>query len=231
MPTNKYPHQNHRQRVRESFRNTPLSEMPDRSMLELLLFYSIPRKDTNQIAGKLMEEFGSLANVLNAPYEKLIKAEGMGESSALLLSILPEISRRFESNAAPVNTLLEKDELNAYIKENLTSLKNEVFMVICLDPIGRATLCEIVAEGNDSSVTVDKRTILETVFSADADSVILAHNHPDGVAAPSPEDIELTKEIGRLLAETGIKLNDHIIAGKDSILSLASTEKFKNLFI
>ncbi len=230
MPTDKYPHQNHRQRVRDSFRNMPLAEMPDRSILELLLFYAIPRKNTNLIAGRLLEEYGSLAGVLNAPYEELAKTEGMGESSALLLSILPEISRRFESNATPVNTILEKDELNAYIRKNMCGLKNEVFMVICLDPIGRVTLCKKIAEGNDTSVTVDKRTILETVFSADADSVILAHNHPYGEAAPSHEDIELTKEIITLLNETGIKLTDHIIVGKGNILSLASTEKFKNLF-
>lgn len=231
MPTEKYPHQNHRQRVRESFRSTPFSEMPDISILELLLFYAIPRKNTNHIASRLIEEYGSLANVLNTPYEELIKIDGMGESGALLLSVLPEISKRFDGDAMPVSTLLEKDELNIYIRKKLYGLKNEVFMVVCLDPIGRATLCEIVAEGNDSSVTVDKRTILETVFSADADSVILAHNHPNGEAAPSHEDIELTKEIIALLNETGIKLTDHIIVGKGSILSLASTEKFKNLFI
>lgn len=225
-----YPHANHRQRVRDSFRKTDPLQLPDRSLVEMLLFYSIPRKDTNEIAGALMEKYGSLANILSASYEELMATEGMGESSALLMKILPEISRRYVDKSAPVVSLAEPDELMKYISDRLKGCDKEIMIMLCLDPFGKAVDCITLGEGDTTEVTVDKRDVLEGAFRADADSVILAHNHPQGEAAPSPEDIELTKELSRLLAETGIKLSDHIIVCKEDILSLKSTAKYKSLF-
>ena len=226
-----YPHANHRRRVRESFRSIGADNMPDRSLLELLLFYSIPRRDTNALAGKLLEKYGSLSEVLNAPYDELIQIEGMGESSALLLTMLPGLCRRYMGKTEKIVTLSEPAELMKFITEKFEGLDKEMLLMVCLDPLGNAISCKELAKGDETSVTADKRTILETAFNSDADSVILAHNHPKGDAAPSKEDIELTKETARLLRETGIKLSDHIIIGKEGALSLASTAKFSNLFV
>lgn len=226
----KYPHGDHRKRVRDAFRKTGADKMPDRSLIELLLFYAIPRKDTNSIAGALLEKYGSLAGILNAPYDELEKIEGMGESSALLLSVLPEIAKRYTNNSAPVVAFPDSSELTDFIRDKLSGKENETLLMICLDPAGNAINCRIIAQGSSTGVTANKRDILEFAFSCDADSVIIAHNHPKGEPAPSREDIELTKEISRLLGETGIKLRDHIIIGTGGSLSLASTANFRGLF-
>jgi len=230
MDKKKYPHADHRQRVRKAFREADTATVPDRSLLELLLFYSIPRRDTNALAGALLEKFGSLKAVLDAPYDELIKVDGMGESSALLLSVLPEISLRYREDGKPLPALFETGEAEKFVSALFRNCKNEEFHIICIDALGRATVCKKAAEGDENSVSVSKRAILEAAFSSDAESVILAHNHPDGDAAPSKEDIELTREAARLLGETGIRLTDHLISGRDGILSLASTAKYKSLF-
>ena len=228
MDREKYPHINHRQRVREAFRKSGCENMGDRNLLELLLFYAIPRKDTNQIACELLKKYGSLEAVLNAPYDELTGAPGMGESSALLLTVLPEICKRYsEKKYQPA----EIDDIEKLIAGKLTDKSNENLLMVCLDAVDRVIDVTLLAEGNGESVTVDKRKILETAFERNADSVILAHNHPFGEAAPSKEDIELTRETALLLAQTGIRLKDHFIVAGNDILSLAQTEKFKPLFI
>ena len=226
-------HQNHRLRVRETFRKAGVDGMPDHNLLELLLFYSIPRKDTNEIAHRLIETFGSLNGVFDAPYERLLEVEGVGESSALLLSLVPGICRRY------VEGMTDKKKINLdsaeaaeeYIVKKFYGCKNEVFYMLCLDGVGNLINCCKLGEGSSGTVVVDKRTMLEIALRNNADKVIFAHNHPNGLAIPSKNDLEMTYEFSSILSPVGIRLADHfIIAGNDS-LSLASVEKFRYLFI
>lgn len=230
MADKKYPHADHRKRVREAFRKSNISDIPDRGLLELLLFYSVPRRDTNATAKSLLDRYGSLKGVLEAPYDELKEAGGIGESSALLLSVLPEIASRYSGNTAPESALFEQGEAEKYVMNLFVDSENEKFYLICLDPFGRATECALLSEGDATHVSIDKKSVVKTAVDSDAESVILAHNHPEGDAAPSEKDILLTKELSRLLGEIGISIADHIIAGKDSCLSLRNTVKFKNLF-
>jgi DNA repair protein RadC len=229
MADKKYPHADHRRRVREAYRKSKPSEIPDRGLLELLLFYSIPRRDTNALAGTLLDKYGSLKGVLNAPFDELTQTDGIGESSALLLSVLPEISERLRKGESKT-ALFEQGEAEKYVTELFTNSVNEEFYMICLDAFGRAIGCVLLGEGDLTSVTIDKKDIIKAALDSDADSVILTHNHPSGEAAPSEKDIFLTCEICRLLREIGIKVTDHIIAGRDGCLSLRATYKFKELF-
>ena len=116
------------------------------------------------------------------------------------------------------------------VKRLFDGAQSEEFHIICVDAAGRAVACKKLACGDESSVRVDKKAVLKTAFENDADSVIFAHNHPKGEAAPSKADIELTRDACRLLAETGIRLADHIIYGSGGCLSLAATAKFSNIF-
>ena len=226
------PHENHRARVRETFRKAGVEGMPDHNLLELILFYSIPRKDTNEIAHRLIETFGSLNAVFNAPYERLMDVEGIGESSALLISMIPGICRRYiEGNEAKKITLYDTEDVKKYIASKFYGCKTEVFYMLCLDAVGNLINCCKLGEGTTGSVTLDKRTVLETAFRNNADTVIFAHNHPNGIAAPSREDIRTTDEFNTLFKGVGIKLADHLIVGSDDILSLASVPKMKSLFI
>ncbi len=227
------PHQNHRARIRETFRKAGVDGMPDHNLLELLLFYSIPRKDTNELAHKLIETFGSLNGVFDAPYERLLEVEGMGESSALFLSLVPGICRRYiegMTDKKKVN-LSTPESVGEYIVKKYYGCKTEVFYMLCLDAVGNLINCCKLSEGNSGTVVVDKRIMLETALRNGADKVIFAHNHPNGVAAPSRDDIELTYDFSSVLSTVGIRLADHFIVAGNDCLSLASVEKFKTLFI
>ncbi len=225
------PHQNHRARLRETFRKAGVEGMLDHNLLEFLLFYSIPRKDTNELAHNLINTFGSLNRVFDATYEQLVEVEGMGESSALLISMIPGICRRYvEGKTKGKINLSEPDAATEYIKNKFYGCKQEVFYMLCLDTAGNLINCIKIGEGNSGSVLVDKRAILESAFRTNADKVIFAHNHPGGVAAPSKDDLAMTSEFSSLLSGVGIRLADHIIVAEDETLSLASVAKFYPLF-
>lgn len=226
------PHQNHRARVRETFRKAGIDGMPDHNILELLLFYSIPRKDTNELAHKLIETFGSLDRVFDASFEQLMQVDGMGESSALLLSMIPGICRRYvESASCKKINLSDPDDVKKFIVKKYYGVKNEIFYLLCLDGLGNLINCSKISEGIQDMVLIDKRTVLETAFRANADTVIFVHNHPNGIAAPSKKDIEMTGEFKSVLSGVGIRLADHIIVADKDIISLASIRKFSSLFI
>lgn len=228
----KNPHERHRERIRETFRKTGIENMPEHSVLELLLFYSVPRKDTNELAHRLIDTFGSLSRVLDAPYERLMEVDGIGDSSALLLSSIPALCRRYiEDSAGKKLSLAEPEDVMKYAVAKFYGCKSEVFYLICLDAAGNLINCCKLGEGTSADVLIDRRAVLETAFRNNADTVIFAHNHPDGVAAPSKNDLDMTSDFAKLLGGVGIRLADHIIvAGCDSI-SLASIPKFSLLFM
>lgn len=226
------PHANHRARLRETFRKAGTDKIPDHNLLELLLFYSIPRKDTNEIAHRLLATFGSLDRVFNAPYERLLEVEGMGESSALLISMIPGICRRYiESTTEKKINLSEPEMMTEYVVSKFYGEKIEKFLMICLDSTGNLINCCELGSGTTGTVMVDKRLTLETAFRNNADTVVFAHNHPNGIAAPSKEDINMTTEFSSLFRKVGIRLADHIIAGGSDVISLASVQKFKPIFM
>ncbi len=227
------PHQNHRARVRETFRKAGVDGMPDHNLLELLLFYSIPRKDTNEIAHRLIETFGSLNGVFDAPYERLIEVEGMGESSALLLSLVPGMCRRY------IEGMTDKKKINLstpeavkdYIVTKYYGCKTEVFYMLCLDGVGNLINCCKLSEGSSGTVVVDKRIMIEAALRNNADKIIFAHNHPNGLAVPSRDDLEMTYDFSTALSTVGIRLADHFIVAGSDCLSLASVEKFQTFFL
>ena len=229
----KNPHENHRARLRETFRKAGVEGMPDHNLLELLLFYSIPRKDTNELAHTLLSTFGSLNGVFDASYEQLMEVEGIGESSALLLSMVPSICRKYVEGtvSGKINLSEPESACNYVVKKYYGNNKLEIFYMLCLDTAGNLINCCKLSEGNSGTVVVDKRIMLETALRNRADKVIFAHNHPNGVAAPSREDLVLTSDFGSLLNSAGIRLADHIIVAGGDYISLASLSKYKPLFI
>lgn len=226
------PHKNHRARLRLTFRKTGIENMPDHNILEFLLFYSIPRIDTNELAHRLIDRFGSLRRVFDASYEQLLEVEGMGESSALLISSIPGLTRKYIESGAPSKIVLtDCKETEEYIVKKFYGCSKEVFYMLCLDPCGNLINCMKLSEGTSSSIEIDKRKVIENVLITKADVIIFAHNHPNGIAAPSKEDIVLTEEFANLFSGIGVRLADHIIVAGNESLSLASIDKFKSLFI
>ena len=196
------------------------------------MFYSIPRKDTNELAHKLIDEFGSLSRVFDASYEELLEVDGIGESSALLISMMPSVCRRYIENKTKGKiNLSDPKDAQKYMIEKFYGCKKEVFYLLCLDGVGNLINCCKISEGITGTVLVDKRTIMQAAFRNNADKVIVSHNHPNGIAVPSREDLELTSNFSSLLSSVGIRLADHIIVADNEASSFSSIPKFKPLFI
>ncbi len=228
----KNPHMEHRKRLRKTFRKVGAEDMPEHNVLELLLFYSIPIKDTNGLAHKLINRFGSLNGVFDASYEQLLEVEGVGENTALLLSLIPSVCRRYaEGKRKGKIKLTEPSAVAEYMTEKYYGIKNEIVYMLFLDATGTLINCCKIAEGIPNQVAIDKMTVIEAAIRAKADKVIMVHNHPSGVAAPSRHDLETTSEIKSMFRELGIVLADHIIITEDDYLSLASLPKFSTFFI
>ena len=156
-------HDGHREKMRRRFLETGLEGFADHEALELLLYYAIPRRDTNPIAHALMERYDSLSGVLNAPVEDLEKVEGIGESAAILLSLVSRLSRKARIADASQETILNSSErAGAYLLERFAGERRELVFLLCLDRKGRLLACKRLAEGDVASADLNIRKVVET---------------------------------------------------------------------
>ena len=217
-------HEGHRKRMKERFIKSGLDDFAPHNVLEFLLFYSIPRGDTNPIAHRLIDAFGSLSGVFDATPEELMKVSGVGESTAILISMIPQMARKYlEDKADTVNVVGGCGDIGAYLLPKFVGRTNEALMMVSIDNKNKVISCSVVAEGTVDSAKVSRRKVMEEAMKVKATRVILAHNHPRGVAVPSAEDVAMTREIGRLFAQVGIELVDHIIIADDDYVSMAAS--------
>lgn len=220
-------HAGHRKRLKRQFLESGLSSFSKHTILELLLFFSIPRVDTNEIAHALINHFGSFSGVLDAPYEELLKVEGVGEATALLLKLIPDISRVYlEEKSAPGVILDSSKKCGRYFLPKFVGFTEEAVYLVCLDSKYKVLNCTMLAEGSVNSVSISARKIAEVAVRVGATAVVLAHNHPKGLAIPSREDLVLTKAIDAGLEGIGIRMLDHIIVANDDFVSLADSGVF-----
>lgn len=214
-------HSGHRQRVKERFQKEGLDNFSDIQVLELLLFYAIPRQDTNPIAHALLDHFGSLPQVLEAPVEELEKVPGVGHNAAMLLSLVPAAGRYYMVRRSQQATILNTIKAcGDYLKSVFIGRRTEMVYLLCLDAKCKVLCCRQVAEGSVNSANVPIRRIVEMALAANATSVVLAHNHPSGIAVPSDEDIATTQRVAAALSTVEITLADHIIVADDDYVSL-----------
>lgn len=217
-------HEGHRKRMKERFMKSGLDDFAPHNVLEFLLFYSIPRGDTNPIAHRLIDAFGSLSGVFDATPEELMKVSGVGESTAILISMIPQMARKYlEDKADAVNVVGGCGDIGAYLLPKFVGRTNEALMMVSIDNKNKVISCSVVAEGTVDSAKVSRRKVMEEAMKVKATRVILAHNHPRGVAVPSAEDVAMTREIGRLFSQVGIELVDHIIIADDDYVSMAAS--------
>ena len=221
-------HDGHRQRLKERFLREGLDHFSDVQVLELLLFYCIPRQDTNPIAHSLLERFGSLSQVLEAPVEELCKVPGIGQSAAVLLSMMLPISRFYQKNRAEnVRILASMDACGEYLVPYFHGRRNETVFLLCLDAKCKVLGCREMGEGSVNSAGVPIRRIVETALGLNATTAILAHNHPSGFALPSGEDIQTTHRVAAALSAVEITLADHIIVADGDYVSIAQSGLYR----
>ena len=216
-------HDGHRQRVKRRFLAVGAEGMDDHQLLELLLFYAVPRQDTNETAHRLLKPFGSLQNVLHASPEELTAVEGVGENAAVLLRLTGDIALRARCASLPQKVLNSPDRTGAYFMELLAGEKKELLYQVCLDAKGKLLTCRCISRGSVAASPVQVRQVVENALYAGASAIILAHNHPSGVALPSQQDVLVTRQIQEALAPLNIRLADHIVVADSDYVSMAES--------
>lgn len=215
----KHDHGGHRDRMREKYLKYGLDVFEPHEVLEIMLFYAIPRVDTNALAHRLIEKFGSLSAVLDADVNQLMDA-GLTKNAAVFLNMLPEFSRVYNENKTSKRKVLTRDMLGEYFQNKFIGRKDEYIIALFLDAKGRELSCTVVSTGSFSSATVPFEKIINMALACKAKAVAIAHNHPSGSVLPSEKDIDITFLLSEKLETMGIKLLDHIIIAGDEYLSV-----------
>ncbi len=225
-------HAGHRERVKQQILAGTINEnSPPHILLEALLYFSVPRRDTNPIAHRLINHFGSLGAVLCAPDEELLKIDGITKNTVALFRVYALVTKRFAMEKTDSKDEMHStDEIGEYLKARYTMRKGEWASLLCIKPSGKVLSFEFIGEGDIASVGISTRRILEIAIKCGANIVILAHNHPSGIALPSAIDIEITKGLISSLRQVGITLADHIIVTDDDYVSMAQSAEYNQLF-
>lgn len=228
-----HPHSGHRARVKARFLREGLDAFEDHNALELLLFYAVPQRDTNELAHKLISAFGSFSAVFDAPVESLMQVGGIKENAAVLIKLMPALYGKYAQNKQSAGTLFLKSAQAAgeYLVPQFVGQSAERFLAICMNHKCKVLKTVVISDGTANSTALRSRQLAEAVIHTGATNVILAHNHPEGVAAPSMQDVDATRYLFSMLRNLGVKLNDHIIVAGDDWFSMATSKKFKSMFL
>ena len=217
-------HKGHRERLKRRFLEEGLDNFTDIQVLELLLFYAIPRSDTNPIAHALLDHFGSLSRVLEAEAEELKKVPGVGDHAATLLALVIDLCRYYQVNCAQQTEILTTlEDCGKYLVPRFFGRTRETVFLLCLDAKCKVLCCQELGEGSVNTASISIRKVVETALSANATTVVLAHNHPSGIAVPSSEDIQTTQRIAAALSAVEIHLADHIVVAEGDYVSMVQS--------
>lgn len=215
---NKNLHEGHRQRVKERFLKHGIDSFSDIQFLETLLFYAVPKKDTNDTAHLLLNTFGSLKKVFEASYEDLTKVKGIGENAASLIKFFQMGSKRYLQIAYAESVENKYDtpqKLKEYCKRLFLNEKREMIYAIALDCDLAITAYEALNTGHPDSVYLSYRRITEFIYKSNTSRIVLTHNHPNGAELVSRNDVETTRNVAELLDQLAVEFVDHIVVGKN----------------
>ncbi|MBN1759921.1 MAG: DNA repair protein RadC [Chitinispirillaceae bacterium] len=213
----------HRERLRQRFQRAGRHSLSDHELIELLLTYAIPRRDTKSIAKLALKKFRSIRSLLNQPIDELQLINGIGPESALLIaSVQACLQRSLEQKVRRARKISSPDMVADFVRAELANQMQECIMVLCLDGARRLVHHAIVAKGALQQVSFVPREILRPAIVANATAIILVHSHPSSDAVPSETDLQATHRLRDLAAELGIEMVDHLIVGPDGVFSLST---------
>lgn len=213
-------HDGHRDRMRERFLQNGLESFNEIEALELLLYYAIPRRDTNPIAHALLERFGSLYYVFDASEEELCEVPDISRRTAALIKLVPQMVKVSEiNNASQIKEIKTTQDAVDFLLPRFRYEKDEIMVLLCLDTQKRIIHSEVISRGIVNAVSFDTRRLVEIALKRKAAFVIIAHNHPNGPPLPSKEDDSTTSLVYRALSTVSIGLYDHIIVAGDEYAS------------
>ncbi len=208
-------HKGHRERMRNRFYASDASALEDHELLEMFLFYVNSRVNTNDIAHRLIQEFGSLRAIFNAPPERLCAVLGVGESTALFFSLFSELRKRIrmEKYSSKVFKATSLSEVGEYLMTYYTDMDHEQLCAMLMDSSLKLIKFEVISNGGINGTAFDVPSFVKYALNSRAAYVILAHNHPSGNCDLSPEDVDVTARLERALSAVEIALLEHIIVG------------------
>lgn len=218
-------HEGHRKRMKQRFLEHGLDNFSDHNVLELLLFFAVPRRDTNLMAHQLLDAFGGLDGVFDATPDALKRAAtGLTDNAATLIRLVPAAARRyFMAKTDPGKPLTSSAEIGNYLLPRFFCGREEAAYLLCMDAKMKVLDCRELGRGSTVSVHLDVRQIVKIALEQNASVVVLAHNHASGFAVPSEEDVAATVHIRNVLANVGVLLADHIVVAGDDFVSMADS--------
>jgi len=216
-------HDGHRKRLKSRFQKEGLDHFENHQVLELLLFYCLPRQDTNPIAHRLLDRFGSVTGVLHALPSELKKVEGVGDNVVQFLHMVRDVNRYCGMERSKEIVLDKLRLCSDFLVPYFDDKRNEMVYLLCLDAKRKVISCKLVGEGSVNSAGVPIRRIVEMALGEGATTVVLAHNHPSGIAIPSAEDRATTMRLARALSAVEITLADHIVVADGDAVSMVDS--------
>jgi len=216
------PHEGHRGRLKTKYIKGGLDSLEFHEILELILFYSIPRRDTNEIAHRLKEKFnGSIADIFEASESRLKEIDGVSDQTVLFFGLLKDITRLYNIERANKSTdICSKETHKEFITAYFTGKQKEEVILLTLNNRMERISNDVIYVGSVNSTKVDMNKMVRIALDTNASNVIVAHNHPNGPDYPSTEDIETTRRIERLFSEIGIRFIDHYVVSDTKISSI-----------
>jgi DNA repair protein RadC len=211
----------HRERLRTRFRNAGADAVSDYELLELVLFRTIPQRDVKPLAKELIAKFGSFAEVLAAPRQRLEEVNGLKEATSTDLKILHAVAGRITRGEARKRTVLSSwSAVLDYCRTTMAFSDKEQFKIIFLDKRNQIIADEVQQTGTVDHTPVYPREVVKRALELSSTAIILVHNHPSGDPTPSNADIQMTQSIIDIAKPLGIAVHDHIIVGKQGHASL-----------
>ncbi len=213
----------HRDRLRKKFSDKGISAFNDYEIVELLLAFGTPRRDTKQAAKDALKKFKTVRGVLEAPEKELRQIHGVGPVNSIAIQFIKDVSRKYlqDKIAGPSTSVKSSQEVFNYLFHAMSGLKKEVFKVLFLNSQNQILAMEDLSKGTVNSSAVSPREVVESAINHKAVSLIFAHNHPSGGIEPSQSDKDLTRDLVFAVGTVDIKVLDHIIIGNDRYFSFA----------
>ena len=221
-------HHGHRKRKKEQFLKSGIEHLPEHEPLEFLLYYAIPRGDTNFIAHSLIKHFGSLTGVLNASYDELQKVDGVGANAASLICFTKMFSQLYLQKQAEsdLEKMFNSEQLKEFCTTLFTGINEEEFHCLYLTDDLRLISHEKVCSGQLGKVEIPVRKITRSILAHNCSRLVITHNHPAGSCIPSRTDIDSTDSIRALYVKMEVELVDHVVVGRDGAVSMKESGYF-----
>ncbi len=216
-------HKKHRERTKARFLAEGMDHLPPHNAMELLLFYAIPQGDVNALAHRLIDHFGGFAPAIDASYEQLLEVEGVGPHTASLLKLIPAAARYYTADKCRDICIDSTEKAAQYFMDLYLGVNEEQVYLACLDGKCKVLSTVLLHRGSVNAVEIHLRKLVQTALRCNAVGILVAHNHPGGIALPSQEDLVTTERIIRAVSPLGIDFVDHIIVADNDVVSLSQS--------